>query len=212
MRLAVLDRSRGAEWQPRFGEADPAFDGVREIARRFAALTRWPSVAEIDEVLRDRTPVRFVAAAPTPRGRRRRAPIDASQLYDGRITLEGVVPTRERSWHDLLNAIVWARVPRAKLAIHRAQYEAARARLGGAVLRIPGTRSRREDVLAMLDEGGVVSHRGGEVVIGHALLEHRIVSPEARPSGMRVELDVASSELDEALRKWVRAGATDAAS
>ena len=45
-----------------------------------------------------------------------RAP--ANERYDARIALERVVPTRARSWHDLLNALVWATFPRAKLALH----------------------------------------------------------------------------------------------
>jgi hypothetical protein len=73
-------------------------------------------------------------------------------MYDARIAREGCVPTRPGSWHDLMNALVWATFPAAKRALHARQH-------GLVVPAAPGEsahRSRELDALALLDEGGVV--------------------------------------------------------
>jgi hypothetical protein len=97
--------------------------------------------------------VQFIQARPR---RRRRAPLDARALYDARITLDRTVPTRERSWHDLMNALVWGTFPRAKLALHARQHRAIAERLTPGTCALPPTRTRELDALALLDEGGVV--------------------------------------------------------
>jgi Protein of unknown function (DUF3025) len=95
--------------------------------------------------------IRFARAA--PRARRGRALPE--ERYDARIALERVVPTRERSWHDLLNALVWTTFPLAKLALHQRQHRIIEARLGSD-LRLPRARTKEQDALAMFDEGGAV--------------------------------------------------------
>lgn len=62
------------------------------------------------------------------------------------------MPTRPGSWHDLMNALVWATFPRAKRALHERQH-------GLVVPAAPGESARRPrelDALALLDEGGLV--------------------------------------------------------
>jgi hypothetical protein len=108
------------------------------------------------------------------RGRR----LGASERYDALITEQRVVPTRHGSWHDLLNALVWATFPRAKRALHARQHRAITSRLGPD-LRLPGGRTRDQDAVAMLDEGGVVIlNRGGDapspIVFGHAIYERLV--------------------------------------
>jgi hypothetical protein len=96
-----------------------------------------------------------VLQAPRPRGRRRQALRTADELYDGRIA-QGAVPTRARSWHDLLNALVWATFPRSKRALHGRQHALLAARTAGPFARLPGARTREQDCLALVDEGGVL--------------------------------------------------------
>jgi hypothetical protein len=77
-------------------------------------------------------------------------------MYDARITREGCVPTRPGSWHDLMNALVWATFPLAKRALHERQH-------GLVVPASPGESARRPrelDALALLDEGGLVVAMG----------------------------------------------------
>jgi hypothetical protein len=106
-------------------------------------------------------PVRFEAAAPRPRRRGpRREAIDPTALYDARITLERVVPSRPGSWHDFMNALVWGTFPRAKRALHARQHRAIAARIAPGARTLPPTRTRELDALALLDEGGVLLPRG----------------------------------------------------
>ncbi len=136
------------------------------IARPAAVLERfadWPApedLAAVFGVAEADAPVRFVratrpASPATPRPRGRRKPLlPPDARYDARIALERTVSTRPASWHDLLNALVWASFPRAKMALHARQHRMIAARLQDD-LRLPGARTREQDAVAMLDEGGV---------------------------------------------------------
>jgi len=159
-------------WEPRFFERGGRFASIAVAAARFADLPDWPGVIEIDRRLAADAGVRFVAA-------------DKAPGYEARIVLAGEVPTRVASWHDFLNALVWASFPRAKRALT--------ARLHGfAAARGRGNRSREEDFLALFDEGGVVIQGGAEIVFGHALFEHWIRGE--RVSGLVLELPAGPAD------------------
>jgi hypothetical protein len=203
-------------WDPGFGIGDPAFDSVRSAAERLRGFQAWPTVAQIDSALADLVPVRFEPQL--PKTRRRSRPIDVCTLYDGRITVDGVVPTREESWHDLLNALVWASFPRSKRALHRRQYQAMTARIGSSADRLPNARTPEQDALAMLDEGGVITLIAGDAtqrfVFGHAILEHRLDGLDARPRALELDcdgsldpdLDLRRALADALLTDWLERG------
>jgi hypothetical protein len=142
-------------WRPRFFEENDLFAPIRDLALRFAGDATFPSPERIDEVLRDRVPIRFL-----------RATQQDKRLYDDRIVNDGAVSTRDGSWHDFLNALVWATFPLAKSALHRRQH--------GIV--VPGApkRTPEGDALAMLDEGGVFL-LPRRVVFGHAIFESLVL-------------------------------------
>jgi hypothetical protein len=126
------------------------------------------------------------------------------------------VPTRPRSWHDFLNALVWGRFPRAKRALHERQHGELVSSVPAGAKHLPGARSREHDALALLDEGGVVllAAHGSRigVVFGHALYEGLVLgvrSMAARALEARVSVDphdrddwvrVADGVLSEELR------------
>jgi hypothetical protein len=172
MLALVPDRS----FDGRFFESHALFWPLAPAASRFADERDWPPVETYERAFSDpaTAPVRF-EAAPPPRGRRRTTPIDPQRLYDARITRERCVPTRPRSWHDFLNALVWATFPRAKLALHQRQHRALVERIPPGARTLPATRSREHDTLALIDEGGVVLLDDGRaresVLFGHALYE-----------------------------------------
>ncbi len=117
-----------------------------------------PAVARLDAVLRAEVPslsVHFVPQAPKPR-RRSNAPIRLEDLYDGAIVTRNEVPTRPANVHDLFNALAWALFPKAKRAIHTRQAAEQAARVADGPARLPGMRTRAQDRLAMLDEGGLL--------------------------------------------------------
>jgi hypothetical protein len=219
-------------WDPRFLEGSPELASVERAAERLRDFDDWPTVLELDARLGGLAGIRFVEQAAKKKRRRRDVPVDADALYDGRITLEGFVPTRARSWHDVMNALVWASFPIAKRALHRRQYAAAKRRIGEPRRRLPGTRTPEEDALTMLDEGGelsIVEETVGpdavaslapdaaapRLVFGHALLEHALVGCRtARPRKVVLRLDQKMPEdlgalrvaADRALASWLESG------
>ncbi|HEY1691238.1 MAG TPA: DUF3025 domain-containing protein [Polyangiaceae bacterium] len=158
-----------------FFEESPLFWPIAPAARPFAASPDWPPVDAYVRAFGSMTPpVLFEEQRRAPR-RRRRARVDPAAFYDARIAREGRVPTRSRSWHDFLNALVWATFPRAKRALHARQLRALEVRVDPDACSLPGTRSREHDALALIDEGGVVALDDGRstrlVLFGHALYE-----------------------------------------
>ena len=135
----------------------------------------FPPVEWFNRVFDAEPAVRFVLAAPRPRRRgRRKEAIDPSALYDARITVDRLVPSRADSWHDLMNALVWGTFPRAKSALHARQHRAIEARIEPGARTLPPSRTRELDALALLDEGGVVLPAGdpsAPIVFGHAIYE-----------------------------------------
>jgi hypothetical protein len=140
-----------AAWDSSFFRKSPLFWPIATAAQALEAFADWPAPADLTAALGSAN-VAFEVAAPKPRRRR------ASELqirYDARIATAGVVPTRLRSWHDLLNALVWASFPGAKRALHARQDRLVSARIGDDG-RLPGARSAEQDAVAMIDEGGLV--------------------------------------------------------
>lgn len=158
-------------WDPSFFRSSALFWPVAPAAEKLERFAGWPEPDDLTRLFERDAGVRFEAAAPHARRRR----LGASERYDALITEQRVVPTRRGSWHDLLNALVWATFPRAKRALHARQHRAITARLG-ADLRLPGERTRDQDAVAMLDEGGVVllGEEVTPIVFGHAIYERLV--------------------------------------
>jgi Protein of unknown function (DUF3025) len=148
----------------------------------------WPDVAALNARASPAGVPRFVAQT---------RDLECEDLhYEMRIATRNEVATRERNWHDLLNALVWMRFPALKSALNVRQAEG---------IRRAGTkrRTRAQCALTHFDEAGVVvllrdesllppwdahdwhglfwrardAWREGRieaVVFGHALLEHAL--------------------------------------
>ncbi len=177
--------TRGA-WNGRFFEADPRFWPIAPAARRFAEHPDWPAPEELEA-----PGVRFVTAH-KPR-RARRGTSDPTTGYDARV-LAGEVPTRPRSWHDFLNALVWVTFPESKRRLPARQAEAIRSAVAPGARGLPNARTREQDALALLDEGGVVVLRGRDATLtlgfGHALYEALVTcGPNVTASALSFELE-----------------------
>lgn len=182
-------------WDPDFGSGE-RFDALRGALDALGRHATFPSPEAIDEALSALAGIRFVRQEKVPR-RRRRTPRDPASMYDARIVNEGVVPTREGSWHDLMNALVWATFPRAKKALHARQHGLVRIAQPGESLRRP----RELDALALLDEGGVaVTKDGGRVVFGHAIYEGYVLG---WPAPVMAGFDLGCEEIDAAIVELV---------
>jgi hypothetical protein len=143
---------RAVPFDPRFLARSPLFWPLTRAARALEPSDDFPSADGLLKVFATAPPIRFVEAPPA---RRRREPVDARTLYDGRVTIEGAVPTRTRCWHDFMNALVWGTFPRAKRALHARQHRAIAARLVPNARTLPPVRTPELDALALLDEGGI---------------------------------------------------------
>lgn len=156
MQLRKLRELR-TEWVSRFDERSRLFDGLQPMAQALADRPGWPDVVTLTAL------VRACAAedgAPAPQfvrqGPKKRGPRDRSSLYDARIVEHDEVPTRERHWHDTMNALAWACFPLSKRALHERQLAVLSAQLPPTFDAMPTARTPEHDALAMLDEGGVV--------------------------------------------------------
>lgn len=141
----------------------------------FRAHRDWPTLDDWNAAFRPLlsaggAPIKFVAQPPKRRKR------DLNDLYDERIYTRGEVPSRARTWHDFFNMLVWATFPAIKRAINARQRRALRARLTPDMIRLPSARTREQDLLAMLDEGGVMAVDGEHHILGHAIYEHLVLN------------------------------------
>lgn len=163
---------------------------ILPLLLRLADKPGWPAVSRYRALLG--AEVDFV----TPTGRLP-AGLDASDVDDSYIgrCLRGAVPTRPGNLHDLMNALTWAAFPRAKSALCRRQVEVARAR-APATNRL---RTRAQDLLAMLDEGGVVgADTGDTVILGHGLLEDLVLGRVSRGRALQT-VSVADDDIATAI-------------
>lgn len=165
----------------------PLFDGYADYLGLMAAPT-WPDIELINACL----PVpghRFV--------QQDQALLADGLHYETRIA-QGRIATRPCNWHDLFNAMVWARHPAIKRALNQQQCLHI-ARMG------PAQRNHAQQALTQFDETGVIVRvrdaalleawdrhdwaalfhanaacwHSGDIaiaaVIGHALMEQRLV-------------------------------------
>lgn len=193
-------------WDPKFTGAHAAHAVLKAAHAPFERTAEWPTLEAWNAV----GPATPMFATEQKRARRARGPRSLDSLYDARIVEAGQVPSREQSWHDYLNMLVWRTLPRAKLALHTEQYEALKADLGGAVVdKLPNARSRRRDRLTMFDEGGVVrvTHGGRTrfVLFGHAHHEHLVRGYLGPLHASECTLQEVNSldDLDTRLAAWI---------
>ncbi len=200
--LHVADR-----WDPEFDRNRRAFAPLARAFAPFRAHRDWPALDDWNAAFppllsAGGAPIRFVAQPPKRRG----GPVDIDAIYDERIFTRGEVPSRARTWHDFFNMLVWATFPRTKRAINARQRAALRARVHPGMERLPGARTREQDMLAMLDEGGAL--RGAELwILGHAIYEH-LVTEQHEAKALVVEISAMSlAEADAALAAELERGA-----
>jgi Protein of unknown function (DUF3025) len=170
----------------------------------------WPDAAALNAMAPNGTP-QFVAQTPM---------LLADGLhYEQRIAERRQIATRERNWHDLLNAMIWMRFPSVKSALNARQVAGIRS--AG-----PKTRTRAQYALTHFDEAGVIvvlrdetllplwdahdwhglfwrernAWRDGRIdaiVFGHALLEHAL-KPGQLLVGKTIAVVVQSGKVENA--------------
>jgi hypothetical protein len=189
-------RHQSAGFDARFFERHPDFWPIARAASTFADCDDWPAVAQYAKAFAGPPVVEF-EAAPMRRRRPPGVPFVRENLYDAVIVHRRVVPTRERMWHDFLNALVWTTFPRSKMALHRRQHQAIERWIPQGATQLPNARTRELDALALVDEGGVLFLDYGatrsKMFFGHALFEGLIFEMPAMIS-RAVVLDARGHE------------------
>jgi hypothetical protein len=224
-----------SDWDAGFVAGHPAHAVLGPAAACFSRCSEWPAPSTWRTQLEaggcahalfaaSGVPISFAPSPPKTRARRRRAPVDVAAIYDERIYVRGEVPSRAASWHDFLNMLVWATFPASKRALNARQRAALRAHVEDGAPRIPGSRTREQDALSMLDEGGVLvlvagsdatvyaalteanadamnvhvaARRAAVLAFGHALHEH-LLSTDAPVRALALPLDVTALPRDRA--------------
>ena len=139
--------------------------------------------------------------------------------YEQRIAERAEIATRERNWHDLLNALIWLRFPQLKAALNSRQVE--QIAIAG-----PKSRTRAQCALTLFDEAGVVvalrdpallalwdAHdwhglfwrerkawsdgRIDVIVFGHALLEHALKPRQLLVGKAMVVMPASTGNLED---------------
>ncbi len=182
--------------------SSPWFDPLRPMLAR-VSVDPLPDAGALQAALGAFVaPERF---EPQTKKRSRGVPLSLDDLYEARIARLGAIPTRTHA-HDLMNALVWATFPRSKRALAQRQYRALVDQIGERPRRLPNARTRARDVLAMVDEGGVLLLRDQPIVFGHAIHEH-LAQLEAPVRGYPIPLDLEPSSpaavIDAALAAWL---------
>jgi hypothetical protein len=157
----VLVHQRG--WDAGIFATSPWFAVLGNVSGAFLAHGSFPTLDALNALL---TRAHLAAGLPnlqavysppkTTHRKKRKAPIDPSSLYDVRIAEHRELPTRLADWHDFFNVLAFAAWPRSKHALHTRQSRLLRARLAPDSRRLPGARTREQDALTLLDEGGVI--------------------------------------------------------
>jgi hypothetical protein len=221
-----------ADWDPSCLRSHPALGAFARSVAPFVSSASWPPVDTWNTALprpRPRTRGdREIVFVPDRKQRRRRTPIALESLYDERIFRLGEIPSRERCWHDFFNFLAWINFPAAKVELNARQRSALLEWVAEGSARLPGARTREQDALALLDEGGqilLVCERETErveallrrsdvdglacavaagaarfLLFGHALAEH-LVSSEAtvRASTLLLPIEHAMPLEEDAL-------------
>ncbi|MEN5265656.1 DUF3025 domain-containing protein [Stenotrophomonas sp. TWI587] len=115
----------------------------------------WPTIAALDARL----------ALPDKQLAEQNETLLADGLqYETRIAERGQIATRADNWHDLFNALIWARYPAIKRALNRQQCRHIAAMASGQ-------RNRAQAALTQFDESGVIV-RVRETTLLHAWDRH----------------------------------------
>lgn len=144
-----MPRHAPLSWNPDFASRSVLFAPLLPVAEALRWLNHWPDLATLDALFKSSArpivtgsalPVHLVASA---------SRVDTG--YEAGVFLSGALQTREASWHDLLNVLVWLTFPRAKAALNARHF----ATPPGSVATTKN-RTSTSDALTLFDESGII--------------------------------------------------------
>ncbi len=143
------------DWDAAFLKRSPMFEPLSLYAQRFEHRLDWPDLDDyqtiIDAAKNSLLTANGAALKVVPQAPKSNV---FNERYEPRIYLRGELQARSRDWHDLFNVLVWVTFPHSKAALNQRHYQAALPRSTNP--HRTQNRSRIEDTLTLLDEGGVI--------------------------------------------------------
>jgi hypothetical protein len=170
-------------------------DQLSDIRPWLLALTldrsTWPTAATLNamtQTLYNHVPWHFVKQEPVPRRAKSRGMASLSG-YLQLVLEQQTVPLRDGILHDVLNALTFIMFPEAKAALARRHFNESPSGIQRGQ-----NRTRTQDLLTILDEGGVlrlVDPKGEQrdLIFGHAIYEHIIEGRRLRAARLDLFLD-----------------------
>ena len=143
------------------------------IAEEICRWRDWPSLQELNDLCQSSLNridmIGFCEAKPKP-SRRPKGPRGFEDFYEPSIYLNRKIPLRSHDYHDLMNALVWQRFPRAKSTLNRLHYEIFTTLYTEPIFELRN-RTPLQDHLTLIDEGAKIFHGASTLFFGHGALE-----------------------------------------
>jgi hypothetical protein len=133
------------DWNPHFCARSPMLAPLAAVAAPLAGCSEWPRLEKLQELV-------TASGVSNACGIALRLVPPGAGPFEERVYVRGELAVHEKSWHDLLNVLVWLVYPRAKAALNARHYD---AQLGERA-RSQQNRGRARDALTLFDENGVV--------------------------------------------------------
>jgi hypothetical protein len=143
-------------WNPHFGQASTLFFPIMPYGGHFSKFEKWPTIDCLNQ-WKPRHVRSFLShniSFVLQKGMRGEKCFE--RLYEPRIFLQGEVNTREHSWHDFFNALIWFAFPKIKATLNMRQFIAYDEHCAFPWKTPNPSRTREQDLLTMFDEGGCI--------------------------------------------------------
>ena len=140
-------------WESGFLQASLLFEPIRKAGFHLEKLENWPGLDDLNGLLANNLQPMKTASGHLVKFVSQDILVgEFAKRYEPRIYLAGEIQTREQSWHDLFNALVWLTFPRAKAMLNQLHFQVLlKERQAGETCRGP-----LRDAATLFDESGVV--------------------------------------------------------
>jgi len=152
-------------WSPQVLGSHPLFWPLIPDAVNFVeSFNQWPALSDYQKYL-DHTaqPITTRSQQPlaiVPQGEN---PQQFSDGYEPRIFLKGELQTRQASWHDFFQVLVWKLFPKTKSILNELHFNAIKDRMYSSST--PQQRTILENTLTQFDEcGGIIISTDDELL------------------------------------------------
>ena len=151
-------------WNPNVLSTHPMFWPLLPAAESFLnGFQTWPGLQDFQNYLnKSDNPVQTRSGHHLTVVPQATAASHFEDSYEPRIYLKGELQTREQSWHDLFQILIWRLFPETKAAVNELHYKALASRRNSDN---PNRRNPLENTLTQYDEcGGIIVSSDAELL------------------------------------------------